>query len=127
MSNGKLVNCQGCGQEVPEGDSYRQGNQTLCEDCYLKGVQQVQACDPLAARSAEMFRQTSGIKSTEGLTALQKEICEFVWSRGKATAGELLAKFKISRQELENQVAVLRHCSLIKGHQERSKVYLVPF
>lgn len=123
----KIITCADCGQEVPADDSYSRGGQTLCEDCFLKGSLGVKACDPFAARSAELFRKTSGIESTEGLTDLQKKICEFVRSQGKTTVDELLNQFPVSGPEMENQLAVLRHCNLVKGQKEGAGVYLVPF
>jgi len=127
MSQNETVKCQKCGTEIAGDNSYTSGTQLLCEDCYLKGASRVQACDPFAVRSAERFRKTSGLKATDGLTELQKAIHGFIQSRGKATAGELLTAFHISNQELENQIAILRHCELVKGQKEGDKVYLTPF
>jgi late competence protein required for DNA uptake (superfamily II DNA/RNA helicase) len=123
----KTVTCDICGQEISQADSYRKGGKTICEDCMLGSSQKVQACDPLAARSAEIFRDKAGIESTGGLTDLQREICEFVRTRGRTTADELLRQFPISGPELENQVAILRHCNLVKGQKKGAVVYLVPF
>ena len=127
MSQNEIVKCQKCGTDTPRDNSYASGAQTLCEDCYLKGTSRVQACDPFAVRSAERFRKVSGLEATDGLTKLQKAIYEFIQSRGKATAGELIAALHISNQELENQIAILRHCELVKGQKEGNKVYLTPF
>jgi late competence protein required for DNA uptake (superfamily II DNA/RNA helicase) len=123
----KTVTCAVCGQEIPQEDSYQKGGKTVCEDCMLGSSQKVQACDPFAARSAEIFRDKAGIESTEGLTDLQKNICEFVRAKGKTTADELLQQISISEPELENQLAILRHCNLVKGQKEGARVYLVPF
>jgi late competence protein required for DNA uptake (superfamily II DNA/RNA helicase) len=123
----EFVKCQRCGQEVPVDDTFVHGNQTLCEDCYLKGSQQIQACDPFAVRSAERFRKLSGLEAAEGLTELQKAIYDFIKSKGKVTGEELFSSFHISVKELENQLAILRHCGLVKGQKEGNKVYLTPF
>jgi predicted HTH transcriptional regulator len=105
----------------------KHGQQVLCEDCYIDATHRVQTCDPLAVRSAKLFRKTSGPEAEKGLTGLQKSIFKFIKSRGKVTAVELVSEFRISPQELENQIAILRHCELVKGQKEGSKVYLTPF
>ena len=105
----------------------RMGSRFFGEDCYIKATHRVQTCDPLAVRSAKRFRKTSGLEATEGLTELQRAICEFIKSRGKVTSEELFSTFHLSPQELENQIAILRHCELIKGQKEGNKVYLTPF
>ena len=127
MNESEIVKCQRCGREVPRDDSFIRGTQTLCEDCYLKGSQQIQACDPFAVRSAERFRKLSGFEAAEGLTELQKAIYDFIKSKGKVTGVELLSSLHISVKELENQVAILRHCGLVKGQKEGNKVYLTSF
>jgi len=123
----EIVKCQRCGQEIPVDGGFVRGTQTLCEDCYLKESQQIQACDPVAVRSAERFRKMSGFEATEGLTELQRAIYDFIKSKGKATGEEILTSLHISVKELENQVAILRHCGLVKGQKEGNKVYLTSF
>jgi hypothetical protein len=123
----EMVKCQKCGREISEDDGVTHGGQILCEDCYIKATHRVQTCDPLAVRSAQRFRKTSGLDAAEGLTELQREIYEFIKSRGKVTGIELFTKFHLSPQELENQIAILRHCELVKGQKEGEKVYLTTF
>jgi late competence protein required for DNA uptake (superfamily II DNA/RNA helicase) len=123
----QMVKCQKCGREISRRDSFTHGGQILCEDCYLEAAHRVQICDPLAVRSAKQFRKASGLQSTEGLTELQRAICEFIKSKGKASVEELFTTFHLSPQELENQIAILRHCDLVKGKKEGNKVYLTPF
>ena len=127
MNETEIVKCRRCGQDIPRDDSYTRGTQILCEDCYLKGSQQIQACDPFAARSAERFRKMSGFEAAEGLTELQRAIYDLVKSKGKVTGEELVNLLHVSIKELENQVAILRHCGLVKGQKEGNKVYLTPF
>ncbi len=127
MSQNEIVKCRKCGSNIASDNSFARGTQILCEDCYLKGTSRVQACDPFAVRSAERFRKVSGLEATDGLTELQRAIYGFIQSRGKATTGELLSSFHISNQDLENQIAILRHCGLVKGQKEGNKVYLIPF
>ncbi|HEX7364258.1 MAG TPA: hypothetical protein VF366_03725 [Dehalococcoidia bacterium] len=127
MAQTDTVKCQKCGREISRGDGFTLGAQILCEDCYIKTTHRVQTCDPLAVRSAQRFRKTSELEAAEGLTELQRAIYEFIKSRGKVTGLELFSQFHLSPQELENQIAILRHCELVKGQKEGDKVYLTTF
>jgi hypothetical protein len=122
-----VMQCQRCQREIPEDESFLHLGQTLCEDCYLDIRQPVKACDPWAVYLAGRSRDSVGAVGTEGLTELQKAICEFVQGRGKVTAEELTDHFGLSGTELQSQVAVLRHCELLRGQKEADKVYIVPF
>ena len=51
----------------------------------------------------------------------------FVKTSGKVTVEEMMKKFGLSGKETQTQMAVLRHCELIKGHKEGDRIYLVPF
>jgi len=121
------MNCDRCGHEIPEGESYTYRGETLCEDCYLDIRLEVKACDPWAVYSATRYRESSKLKGTEGLNELQKAIYEFVKSKGKVTREEVMGNLSISEQEMQTQLAILRHCEFIKGHKEDDKVYLIPF
>jgi late competence protein required for DNA uptake (superfamily II DNA/RNA helicase) len=121
------MKCDRCGHEIPESDAHMHLGETLCEDCYLDVRLEVKACDPWAVHSAARFRESSGLKGTEGLTDLQKEIYELVKRKGKVRREEVIESFKVSEQEMQIQLATLRHCELVKGHKEGDKVYLVPF
>jgi DNA-binding transcriptional ArsR family regulator len=97
----------------------------LCEECYLLAAHRVQACDPLAVRSAQSARKAFGISPLEGLTAQQRAIREYIAAKGRAAAGELERELGIPPAELHNDLAVLRHCELVKGQKEGGTVYLV--
>jgi late competence protein required for DNA uptake (superfamily II DNA/RNA helicase) len=121
------MKCDKCGEEIKGGDSYAYMGDTLCEDCYLDMRLEVKACDPWAVYSATKFRASSGLKGEEGLTDLQKEIYEIVKRKGKITKEEVIENLNLSEQEMQIQLATLRHSELVKGHKEGDKVYLIPF
>jgi recombinational DNA repair protein (RecF pathway) len=121
------MKCSRCGQEMSEGDSYTHRGETLCEDCYLDVRLEVKACDPWAVYSATRSRESADFKGTEGLTDLQKEIYALVKRKGKVTREEVIEGLNLSEQEMQTQLATLRHCELVKGHKEGDQVYLVPF
>lgn len=127
MQGVAVMKCNRCDREIPESESYEYFSEVLCDDCYLDIKFPAKACDPWAVYSATRTRESSGLKSTEGLTELQRAIYEFIRDKGKVTRGEVMENFNISEGELKTQVAVLRHCELAKGHKEDNRVYLVPF
>ena len=121
------MKCSRCGREIIEGDTYNHLRETVCEDCYLDIRLGVKTCDPWAVHSATRFRESSGLKGTEGLTDLQRKIYELVKRKGKVTREEVIKNLNLSEQEMQTQLATLRHCELVKGRKEGDEVYLVPF
>ena len=121
------MKCQRCNREITEEQGYIHAGETLCEDCYLDIRFPAKACDPWAVYSATRTREQSGLKGTEGLTDLQKGMHAFVEDHGKVTMEEMMKKFGLSGKEMQAQMAVLRHCELVKGHKDCDKIYLVPF
>ena len=116
------MKCDQCGQEISEGDSYTHRDETLCEDCYLDIRLEVKACDPWAVYSATHSRESADFKGTDGLTDLQKEIYALVKSKGRVTREEVIEELNLSEQEMQTQLATLRHCELVKGHKQGDKV-----
>ena len=123
MSEG--IRCQSCGKEIAEEEVFSTGGKTLCEDCYIDAGHRIRVCDPWAERSKKIFRDSHGLKGTDGLTDLQKQIYEFIQEKGKATRAELAERFRLPATELENEFAILRHCQLLKGRKEGDAVYIV--
>ena len=121
------MKCQRCNREILTEQSYTHAGETLCEDCYIDIRNPAKACDPWAVYIATHSREQSGLKETEGVTDLQKAMYVFIKSSGKATREDIMKRFGLSETEMQTQMAVLRHCELIKGHREGDKIFLVPF
>lgn len=121
------MKCQRCQRDIPEDETYRYLGETLCDDCYIDAMSPAKPCDPWAVYSATRTRESSGLKGVEGFTPLQKEIYEFIKSKSKVTAAEVITNFNITQHELKNVIATLRHCEMVRGQKEGAKVYLVPF
>jgi hypothetical protein len=121
------MKCDRCGREITEKESRTYQGETLCDDCYLDVRSSIKACDPWAVYSATRTREQSGLSGVEGLTELQKALCEFVQDRGKVTKKEAMEQFSLSESELNTQLAVIRHCELTRGTKEGDRIYLVPF
>ncbi|MCQ8903682.1 MAG: hypothetical protein NQU42_06285 [Methanothrix sp.] len=120
------MRCQMCGRDLGEDDVYVHDGETLCEDCYIEASHRIRVCDPWGEYSARTFRKMHGLKGDEGLTEIQKKLYNLVCSR-KLTREELQAELGLTPQKLENEIAILRHCQLVKGRREGDKVYIVPW
>jgi len=125
MDSNEVKLCARCGCQIPDDESYTLAGQTVCEECYLCTSYRVQTCDPLAVRSAQAARKAFGVSASEGLTARQRSIRDYIASSGRTTAAELENALAISPGDLENDLAVLRHCEMVKGRKEGGTVYLV--
>jgi hypothetical protein len=122
-----MVHCNRCNQVISEDESFTHLGQTLCEDCYIDIMDTRKGCDPWAVYIATRSRESSGSTNEELMSDLQKAIVNFISNKGKAMPEEVMNNLKISRRDLENQVATLRHMELIKGRKEGPNIYLVPF
>jgi hypothetical protein len=118
------MNCENCGADLKNGESYPHGGRVLCDDCYMEAAHPVKTCDPFAVSSALSTRKQMGQVGTEGLTPLQTRIIRTIEEKGKITKEELSQLVGIKLEELEREFAVLRHCELARAHKEGSKIYL---
>jgi hypothetical protein len=121
------MKCQKCQRNIREEDSFTHLGETLCEDCYIDVRSPAKSCDPWAVYSATRTRETAGLSGTERLNTLQQAIFNFIKDRGKVTPEEVITRFNITPKDLQNQIATLRHCELVKGSKDGQTVYLVPF
>lgn len=122
-----FVTCPGCGKEIPGSEYVKENGKPVCEDCYLEGHQKIKFADPVAVRSKKLFRKHHGFEGAEGLTELQKEIYEFILEEGGSTPEKISKLFKLTLQETMNQLAILRHCELLKWRKMGEEMYMVPF
>ena len=87
---------------------------------------QEKTCDPWATYLSARARYGAGQKGVEGLTNMDRNIYDFVKSKGRATREEVMIKFKLSAEDLDPQFHVLMHAELIKEHSEGGTMYLIP-
>ena len=122
-----MVKCARCGEGVAKEETYGHRGQELCEDCYMGALQAPKTCDVAATQHAVKHRQSTGQTGTEGLLPLQKQIHDYISDNGMVTREQVMESLGIPDWELEKQIAVLRHCELVKGKKFEGKVYLVLF
>jgi recombinational DNA repair protein (RecF pathway) len=121
------LECARCKVNVNPDDLYNYHGQDLCEDCYMGAMQAPKTCDVAATHLAKQHRQAAGQTGTEGLLEIQKEIYELIKRKGRVSRAEVMAELDLPEWELNKQVAVLRHCELVKGRKDEDGVFLVLF
>ena len=121
------MQCHKCQREILESESLKHHCETLCEDCYIGAMSSAKACNPWAVYLATRTRERSGLEDMEGLTPVQKEVYEFIKNKEKVNAAEVMINLHIAQPDLENVIATLRHCELVRGQKEGDKVNLVLF
>ncbi len=119
--------CARCKEIISGDDVYRHRDENLCEDCFMGAMQAPKTCDVAATQLAKKHRRASGQSGTEGLLVIQKKIHDYIKENGKVTRQQVMEELNIPDWELEKQIAVLRHCELVKGKKEGDQVYLVLF
>jgi recombinational DNA repair protein (RecF pathway) len=118
------MRCDKCETEVPDDDIYVHAGRNLCEDCYMVAMTRPVTCDPSAVSGARVSRELQGQKGTQGLSALQKKMYDYLKEKGKSTREETAEYMNIPWEDLENQFTVLRHCELIRAFKEGDQIYL---
>jgi len=122
-----MAKCARCGIEVAYEDSYSHRGQELCEDCYMGALQAQKTCDVAATQHAIKHRWAAGQTGTEGLLEIQKKIYEYIKKEGPVTRKQVMDYLNIPEWELDKQVAILRHCELVKGRKNKEGITLVLF
>lgn len=122
-----FVTCPVCGKEIPGNEYILENGKAICEDCYLEEHQRIKFADPMAVRSKKLFRKNHGLEGTEGLTDIQKELYKFIQIEGGVTPEKISKLFGLTPQEARNQLAILRHCELVKWRKIGDEICIVPF
>lgn len=116
--------CERCKETIPEGEEMNHMGKTLCEDCYVEAIEPPRTCDVAAVHSAKIARKMAGHVGTDGLTNLQKDIYDYVKANGRAKPEELMKKFQLPKWQWDKNMAVLRHCELLKAQKDGADIYI---
>ncbi len=119
------MNCSRCGRQITKETSYDYEGKTLCEDCFMEVGLHPKECEPWATYVATHTPGGAGPKSKQGLTDLQKQIHEFIKSKGRVPREEVMANFKLSESDMDAQTTALFHSEFVKEIREGSKTYLI--
>ena len=117
------MKCNRCSKEIPADEIHSYLGHTLCEDCYIEAISPEKHCDPWATYLSSRERGTTGIAA---LSDMQKAIHEFIKNEGKATREEIMARFRLSAEDLDPHLNVLMHSEMAKEVSEGDTMYLIP-
>jgi len=107
------MKCQKCGAEMEEGEERELFDRMVCEDCYMDHLSPPRTCDPWAVHSAKSFSEDGGAETQ--LSDLQNKILAVLKETGGAEPAELARKLNIKPEELQREVATLRHMEKLRG------------
>ncbi len=117
------MECDRCGTSL-NAEEYRElGGKKLCEDCFLDASNPPKACDPWAVHLAKSDKGRSGVQ----LTAGQQKLYDLVKERGRRTFPDAANLLGLSEEDVRREFATLRHLELLRGHKQRSQVFIALF
>lgn len=117
------MKCSRCGREITEDEGFSYQGNMFCEDCYMEVGLHPKGCDPWATYSATQASRGSGTK--EELTDLEKNVRQFIKSKGRVPRDEVMSNFKLSEADMDAQMTALFHSELVKEVRQGGKVYLI--
>jgi hypothetical protein len=120
------MNCQRCGREIKQEDSFQLNNRILCEDCYMELGLHPRECDPWETYSATHTPGGTGPRSVLELTDSQKKVLEMIKGSGKLARADLLTNMKLSEADADAIVTTLLRAELAKIISDGNNFYLVP-
>lgn len=107
------MECEKCKQQIRPADKRDHHGQIMCEDCYIATLSPAKACDPWAVFCAKSIPENKGAKS--GLTMTQKAILEILKETGGISLEKMAKRLQVDRNDLERDIAALRHMEKIKA------------
>jgi hypothetical protein len=113
------MQCQRCNVVIVEGEEKGLHGQILCEDCYMDLLSPAKGCDPWAVYSAKTFLKEQGHEPQ--LNKLQKEILELLHKEGPIEPGKLSDLLQSKREDIERELASLRHMEKVRGELRDGK------
>ena len=106
------MNCEKCNAVIEPGEERKHYGQVLCEDFYMDALSPAKACDPWAVHSAKSLQEQTG--KTE-LNPIQEKILEILKETGGVEPKDLMERLQIKSQDLEREIAALRHMEKVRG------------
>jgi predicted HTH transcriptional regulator len=82
-------------------------------------------CDPWATYVDKRSGIQPGMKHSETLTEMERNVYEFVKGRGMVAREEMMESLGLSETDLKVQLVPLMHSELVKEAGEGGRLYLV--
>ena len=107
------MECEKCGVKIAEGEEIQRQGMILCEDCALDLLSPAKACDPWAVFCAKSTLK--GRPGKENLNEIQQRILTLLQTEGPLERQALSELLQVKEQDLERELATLRHMEKICG------------
>lgn len=117
------MQCDRCGEHIPDGEEMDYYGQILCEACTMHALSPARACDPWAVRSAQALSEID--QGYSDLSKLQASILEVLRKTGGVEPGVLAEALQIKPSDLERELATLRHMEKIRGRMQAGKKIVI--
>ncbi len=117
-----MENCSKCGGTVEADELRTHHGKALCEDCYLDLVFQPKTCDPWSVHSAKSLEKHG--TTVLPLTDRQQRLLGLLKETGGMRPDELALRLDISSDELEREIAALRHMEKVRGELREGTKYI---
>ncbi len=118
-----IMICSQCGKEISKGDEIKYNHKFICEDCYLDNTVVTRTCDPESVRMSRNM-ESLGISSGK-ISPSQARIVEVVEKNGAVTPENLSKELGVPADELQRDLAALRHMRRIKGEKRGEDRYII--
>jgi len=106
------MECEKCNAVIEPGEEREHYGQVLCEDCYMDALSPAKACDPWAVYSAKSLKEQTGATQ---LNPIQEKILDILEETGGVEPKVLVERLRIRPQDLEREIAALRHMEQVRG------------
>jgi len=110
------MKCEKCGNTIINDDKYEYHGQILCEDCYMDALSPAKTCDPWAVYTAKSFSDKENC-----LNETQEKILKILEETGGIEAEDLAEKLNLKLNDLQRELAALRHMEKLKAKMENGK------
>jgi len=118
------MKCEKCNAVIEPGEERDHFGQTLCEDCYMDALSPAKACDPWAVHSAKSLEANTGRSQ---LNPVQEKILDILKETGGVEPRVLVERLQIRPQDLEREIAALRHMEKVRGEMRDGKKVVIPW
>ncbi|MFN2354111.1 MAG: hypothetical protein ABR512_06270 [Desulfopila sp.] len=110
------MNCARCGCQIEDGDEAVHMGRPVCLDCYTDVLSPSKPCDPWAVYTAKSLSQDGYI-----LTRRQKDILAVLKDANGLDPEELACRTGLKSNELQREIATLRHMEKVRAAQQGNK------
>ncbi|MEW6500852.1 MAG: MarR family transcriptional regulator [Thermodesulfobacteriota bacterium] len=108
------MQCDKCQAPIPAGEEESIHGRTVCEECLMDILSPARTCDPWAVRSAQQTMATMA-DGVPQLTPRQERILALLAGSDGLAPDDLARQLGLKAQDVERELATLRHLEKVRG------------